>query len=438
MTANTFTQLPIIIVGGGLAGLSAAALLARAGHAVTLFEQAGAPGGRARTKQDSDFFFNQGAHAFYVGGPGERLLSELGVHYSGASPLRGKYLALDGGKLQAFPINMTSLLRATSLSLGAKLDLIRFFSAVKRVKLADLHRVSLQDWLEQRVRYPQVRRLLLAGARLATYTNAPDLLAASLLVPVVDADVRYLDGGWQTLVNGLRQVAQEAEAKIVTHARVAAIEISAERHAVRLADGSLYPAAAVLLAIDPEGASALVAGGTHEELRRWAAQSIPARVACFDVALRRLPRPQNLVAIGIDRPLYLSVHSASARLAPQGSALIHTMKYFKPDEPAEPEAPRQELEALLDMVQPGWRAEVVAQYFLPHMIASNAIVQAKQGGLPGRPGPAVPGIRNLYVAGDWVGNEGQLADACFASARSAARMIMTALAAQRSGYAVAD
>jgi hypothetical protein len=96
------------------------------------------------------------------------------------------------------------------------------------------------------------------------------------------------------------------------------------------------------------------------------------------------------------------------------------------------------LEALLDVLQPGWRAEVVEEYFLPHMIASNAIIQAGQGGLPGRPGPAVPGIRNLYVAGDWVGTEGQLAEACFASAQSAAHMIMTALAAQRSDYAMVN
>src|SRR5258707_14477714 len=112
------------------------------------------------------------------------------------------------------------------------------------------------------------------------------------------------------------------------------------------------------------------------------------------------------------------------------------MKYLKPGEPANSKTTRQELEALLDVLQPGWRAEVMEQYFMPHMVASNAIVQAGRGGLPWRPGPAVPGIRNLYVAGDWVGTEGQLADACFASARSAACMIMSTLAAKSGDAAV--
>jgi phytoene dehydrogenase-like protein len=171
--------------------------------------------------------------------------------------------------------------------------------------------------------------------------------------------------------------------------------------------------------------------GKHEALRHWAAQAIPARIACLDIALRRLPNARTLFALGMDRPLYYSVHSASARLAPDGSALVHIMKYLRPEESADPKETQLELEALMDLLQPGWRAEVVEQYFLPHMIASNAIVQARHGGLLGRPGPAVPGLSNLYIAGDWVGSEGQVSDACFASASSAARLIMADLASQQ-------
>ncbi|MBO0794870.1 MAG: NAD(P)/FAD-dependent oxidoreductase [Ktedonobacteraceae bacterium] len=435
MTENN-RHASVAIVGGGLAGLSAAAILARAGHAVTIFEKSSHPGGRATTKQHDAFFFNQGAHALYQGGHGETLLNELGVSYSGASPDPGSYLALDGEKLHALPTGVGSMLGTTLLKLGAKGELIRLFSTLKQIRIADIQNVSLQDWLEQRIQHPQVRRFLLAGARIATYTNAPELLSAGLLLPLLTARVRYLDGGWQTLVDGLWQAAQQAGAQMVTHARVAGIEVGEEGHTVRLADGTRHAASAVLLATDPGTASELIANGTHEALSRWAAQSVPARAACLDVALRRLPEPGHLVALGIDRPLYYSAHSAYAKLAPEGGALIHVMKYLRPDDPAEPETTRQEMEEMLDRVQPGWRTEVVKQYFLPHMIVSNAIIQAGQGGLSGRPGPAIPGVRNLYVAGDWVGPEGQLSDASFASASSAATMIMTTLAAQKGSYAV--
>jgi phytoene dehydrogenase-like protein len=107
------------------------------------------------------------------------------------------------------------------------------------------------------------------------------------------------------------------------------------------------------------------------------------------------------------------------------------MKYFSPAEPREPKADERELEALLDLVQPGWRSEVVERQFLPRMLASHAIVQAQQGGMRGRPGPVVPGIRNLYVAGDWAGPEGQLSEASLASARLASHLILTTEASQQ-------
>jgi phytoene dehydrogenase-like protein len=432
MTTDTSTQLPIIIVGGGLSGLAAAALLAQAGYPVKLFEKASANGGRARTSQRNGFFFNQGPHALSLQGPGTQLLKELGVHYSGSEPVLTGSLAIEGGKLYPLPTNVALMLETRLLTFAAKAELSPLFARFKLAKVAELHHVSLQDWLTAHVKNPQVHQFLLAGARLASYSNAPDLLSVALLPSLLNTRLLYLDGGWQTLVDGLQRKALEAGVEIKTQARVRAVEVAGEQYSVRLADGSNHVASAVLLATDPRTASALVQDGTHEALHRWATQAVPAHTACLDIALRRLPKAEHLFAIGIDRPLYYSVHSAATRLAPEGSALVHMMRYLQPDESPEPETTRQEMEALMDLLQPGWRAEVVEQFFLPHMIASNAIVQAQFGGLLGRPGPAVPCLPHLYVAGDWVGPQGTLADACFASASSATQLIIANLSRQQS------
>src|SRR5690349_20540906 len=76
----------VVVVGGGLAGLTAATYLARAGVAVTLFEKAAGLGGRAATQHYDDFRFNRGVHALYRGGAAEHVLRELGIPYGGGRP----------------------------------------------------------------------------------------------------------------------------------------------------------------------------------------------------------------------------------------------------------------------------------------------------------------------------------------------------------------
>jgi glycine/D-amino acid oxidase-like deaminating enzyme len=53
-----------IVIGGGIAGLAAAAYLGRAGRRVLVLEKAAALGGRAVTQDHDGFRFNLGTHAF--------------------------------------------------------------------------------------------------------------------------------------------------------------------------------------------------------------------------------------------------------------------------------------------------------------------------------------------------------------------------------------
>jgi phytoene dehydrogenase-like protein len=182
-----------------------------------------------------------------------------------------------------------------------------------------------------------------------------------------------------------------------------------------------------LIAANPATTVRLVQNASDTSLSKWAETSVPVRAACLDVALSRLPKEKATFALGIDRPLYLSVHSASARLAPEGSALIQTAKYLPPDDPDSAEDVERELEGLLDLVQPGWRELVVYRRFLPDMTVVNSLPLATLGGTNGRPDPEVIDVPGLFIAGDWVGTEGMLVDASLSSARQAAKKI----AAQR-------
>jgi phytoene dehydrogenase-like protein len=301
-----------------------------------------------------------------------------------------------------------------------------------------------------------VRLLLEALVRLATYS--PDLeQSASTSLSQVDLLLRgvvYIDEGWQKIVDGLQSNAVTSGVNFVTSSRVIRVEHDGVVRAVELggleaeerdttveilrpdptppdAVGARLAAETVILAVDP--ATALQMVGDAGFTRGWS-ELKPVTAACLDVALSKLPDPKRTFAIGLDRPVYFGVHSVHAQLTPHGGAMVHAAKYqterlVSYDDNYDDELVRmneamraveRELESLLDEVQPGWREFVVHRRFLPSLTVSNALIT------PGvvRPPVETP-VRGLYLAGDWVGTEGLMADAALSSARKAAMAIVS-------------
>ena len=120
--------------------------------------------------------------------------------------------------------------------------------------------------------------------------------------------------------------------------------------------------------------------------------------------------------MGLDQPIYLSVHTPFADLAPRGGEVVHLLWYGESTNDT-----RAVLEAVLDRAQPGWRDRVRVERYTRRLVVAHGRPEPARG-TAGRPPVAVPDLPRVLVAGDWVGEHGLLADASFASGRAAGQI----------------
>lgn len=415
----------VVVVGGGIAGLTAAAQIARSGRSVMLLEKAPRLGGRGGTQETHGVRFNLGPHALYCGGVAMRTLRELGVPFHGAPPVYQGLTLRDEGRLFAGPVDLKTLLTCRLFHLREKWQLARLPKTLARVDARSLDRIPLSDWIAANFGRGALARFIRWQFRVSTYVTDADLLSAGAAIDQLrvarDGGVWYLDGGWQTLIDGLRDVVLCSGGQVLESAPARSVRSAGSEAVVTLGDGSELRAAAVVLAVEPQTAIQLLDLPSDAPLVRWESENVPVAAACLDVALRRLPQPTRRVAFGLDAPLYYSVHSASAKLAEPGVAVVHVARYLSSVPGRDPSDVQGELEQWLDQVQPGWRDEVITRRYLPHMVVTHSLVTAKSGGAAGRPTVDATNQRNAFVCGDWVGPEGMLADAAVASAMQAAQ-----------------
>jgi phytoene dehydrogenase-like protein len=363
----------ITVVGGGLAGLTAAITCAEGGASVRLFEAHQELGGRARST-DGRYKANHGPHALYGGGVLWNWLTTRGLMPPLARPpLTGVRFHYDGAVHRTPPLSL--------IPPGLRL----------RGRIAPVDQ-DFRSWVIDHAD-PHTAGLLSSLAGVYTFYHDPGELSAAfvwqrtqrlLLTPRPPA--RFIVGGWRNLVDGLARRARELDIQIITGERV-----------------DTLPGPPVIVALELCDARALLGDETLE----W----LSGRTVCLDLGLSER-RGDPWVVSDLESSGWIERYTAQdPSLAPGGEQLVQAQMPIRPDESADAAGAR--LETMLDACFEDWRERVTWRRRQVMNGGSGAL------DLPGtswRERPAIDRGGGTFLCGDQVAADGCLSEVSFASA----------------------
>lgn len=179
-------DLEVAVVGAGVAGLSAAAELARAGREVAVFEASPRSGGAAWTSPRAGFLVERGATTFRIGAAADRFLREhaLDDGLVAASPASRARFLLRAGRLVPVPLSTAAFATNRLLSAKGKLRLL----AEPLVRAGDATGESVAAFAARRLGAEACERLV-APFLIGVYAGDATQLGAEAVFPrLVEAE----------------------------------------------------------------------------------------------------------------------------------------------------------------------------------------------------------------------------------------------------------
>ncbi|MBV9414677.1 MAG: NAD(P)-binding protein [Solirubrobacterales bacterium] len=371
----------ITVIGGGLAGLTAAITSAEAGASVTLFEAHQRLGGRGRST-DGPYKANLGPHAIYAGGVLWDWLNARGLMPPLARPLlTGVRFHYDDAVHRTPPLSL--------IPPGLRL----------RGRTAPVGQ-DFRSWVTDHAD-ARTAGFLSGLAGVYTFHHDPGELSAAfvwertqrlLLSPRPPA--RFILGGWTNLVAALEQRSRDLGVRIVTGKRIDAL-----------------PASPVIVALELSDARVLM----NDDTLQWPS----GRTVCLDLALRERHGDPWIVS-DLETAGWIERYTAQDRsLAPAGEQLVQAQMPIRPGESADEAATR--LERLLDSSFEDWRERITWR--------RRQLMDGRSGALdfPGatwRDRPAIDRGDGVFLCGDQVAADGCLSEVSFASGIQAATLAL--------------
>jgi oxygen-dependent protoporphyrinogen oxidase len=331
----------VVVVGGGVAGLACAWRLARAGHAVEVFEREGTPGGRMRSERRGDYTLDRGAQFIASGYRNlHAALRQLGLADAVKPVARSANAVLRDGRLEPGEWDSpAAFLRSRLLSPRAKLRLARLplelwrhrraLDPLRPERAADLDGEDLATFARRTVG-DEALEYVLAPAFASTFDSDPEHLSGAFALLAM----RFVAGGFrlQCIEGGLGRVTQALarEVSVRVGYAVTSVETDAGGARVRYVAPSgerTRDADAVVVAVPGSLAARLCPKLTAAE-RAFFEQVHYARGAIVHLLLDEAPATLPWYGVAFPRAegldLYgLAVDHWKPGVAPQGAGLLN-------------------------------------------------------------------------------------------------------------------
>ncbi|MDR7318559.1 NAD(P)/FAD-dependent oxidoreductase [Brevibacillus nitrificans] len=428
MTTNHYD---VVIVGGGLAGLSSAAYLSSKGKKVAVLER-GQLGGRAVTLKIKGFNFNFGAHAIYARDSSvlKTFEKELDLHidWQDFNPTKAKYDI--GNDLTAVPANVQGLFQ-TKLLKGLDKVLFTFEILKTMLKMETGHpHMSIQKWMEKKNVNEEVKEMMLTLASSNFFTREPEKIPSDVFFSyysrlfTTNKPVAYIGGGWQALINEFVRVIEANNGVILTKTKVESFHVEEDRVVGVVTPEGEFTADEFISCIPPKEMVKVFAETRLEHAIAQHAEYEPTVVVVYDIGLKeRIDVPYSYIYDKQNNIFITDISYYDQTCVPEGGQLLQATAYMRQSEVGNKELAEQrklEIEALYDKHFAGWREQLVVP-----RVSTRAIVQEIKWTMNQKPMPIfMPDYRNLFFAGDWCEGQGQLSELSFSSAMNVAKLIL--------------
>lgn len=412
----------VLVIGAGFAGLSAAALLGKAGCKVAVLEQDAAVGGRARVMERAGFRLEYGLHAFRHGdqGAAAELMRELG------RPLR-----FVPGRFASYLARGKEL-----IPLGDSLKNLYSGEAGQRVAdiLLKLVQADPADWYDQTFAQflgeaagDEALQEFYRVLGLAVMEPDPAELSAGELISFLKHAARAggqigdLQGGSRQLFDHLTEAIAAAGGELFLGTRVQKLAKAGKRIEKVEASSGEFAAGAVVHAAPVQGLFGLLEERHFKpKFIRRCKNLMPTAGIALDYGLRRpVSEIQGWIVDPQDRVLGRFPSNVDSLLAPAGKQLANWFLMLDPDECGDAGLVRSRIHYLRSRVRklfPDFEAAVEWERILFLPMVDGAALRPKQS-LPQRVDFSVPEIPNLFLIGDTTAGPGVSGDIAFSSAR---------------------